>query len=221
MSALASHTPSSLPWAKAVRYTENGVPLQVGDGEWGSVTARSARALIAADPSTGNVAWFGVVAEHGDPAYYGVRLVVRGRKIAGVESVIDPKNALTPFGEPAAYDHDPLFGRLVPPGERRSRSDLLAAARRYYATLGIREFRRNELRFPLVDVAHGIVVAMTLIDHAALRGGASSAKDRGIDTPYPQSVGLIQALGILGGTVTHVETIGTIVPYLMPSPWDP
>jgi len=222
MSALAAHAPSRLPWADAVRYTENGVPLPVGEGEWGSVTASSSQALVAADPMTGNVAWFGIVEEHGDPAYYGVRLVVRGRKIAGIESVIDPKEDRAPFGDPAAYSHDRSFAGLVPVGERRSRSDLLAVARRYYVALRLREFPRDKLRepsFPLVDIEHGIVVATTYIDHPALHNWASGAKAHGIDTPYPQSIGVIQALEIRGGIVERVETIGTLVPYLMPSPW--
>ncbi|MGH8148713.1 MAG: hypothetical protein ACRETB_01870 [Steroidobacteraceae bacterium] len=222
MSALAAHVPARLPWADAVRYTEDGIPLNVGDGEWGSVTARSSQALIAADPTTGNVAWFGVVEEHGDPAYYGVRLVVRGRKIAGIESVIDPKEDPAPFGHPAAYGHGTSFAALLPAAERRSRSQLLAAARRYYAALRSRESPRDVVREPsfhLVDVEHGIVVATTYIDHPALRKWASSYQTRGLDTPYPQSIGLIQALEVRAGAVARVETIGTLVPYSLPSPW--
>jgi hypothetical protein len=222
MRSLAAHTPSALPWARAVRYTENGIPLQVGDGQWGSVTASSAHALVAADPTDGNVAWFGIVEEHGNPAYYAARLVVRGRKIAGVESVIDPEDDLAPFGDPATYASDPLFGRVVPSGDRTTRAELLARARSYYAKLRARESPRDGLRdprFPLVDVEHGIVVATTFIDHPAAHGTVAGANARTLDTPYPQTIGLIQALEIRGGKVAQVETIGTIVSYFMPSPW--
>lgn len=221
MSALAAHRPGQLPWADTVRYTENSVPLQVGDGQWGSVTARAAHALVAADPATGNVAWFGVVEEHGDPAYYGVRLAVRGRRIAGIESVIDPEDHLAPFGRPATFARDPQLWRALPPAERRPRAELLAAARRYYRTLLARE-PRDRLRdpsFPLVDVAHGVVVSTAFIDHSARHGAALGRPRPGLDTPYPQTLGLLQALVVRGGRVVRVESIGSALPYLMPSAW--
>lgn len=220
MSALAAHAPARLPWAKAVRYTEDSVPLQVGDGEWGSVTARASHALIVADPRTGNVAWFGVVEEHGDPAYYGVRLIVRGRRIAGAQSVIDPKDHLAPFGHPAAFIHNPAFAARVKPAQRQSRAALLRVARDYYRALlaGDARDKLRDPRFPLVDVAHGVVVATSFVDHPAVLAPVASDKS-GLDTPYPQTLGLIQALEIRAGKVARIETIATILPYFMPSPW--
>ena len=59
MDALVARTPEKLPWAPAVAYSENRVPMQVGDGTWGTVTARSKTALEVAEPANGQVAWIG------------------------------------------------------------------------------------------------------------------------------------------------------------------
>ena len=40
-------------------FTENDVPLALGKGLWATVTGVDAKGLEAADPLTGNVAWFG------------------------------------------------------------------------------------------------------------------------------------------------------------------
>src|SRR5688572_26107325 len=68
MKALAARDPAQVKLASNVRFTENNVFLPVGDGLWDTVTAVDAVGLEAADPSTGNAAWFGSVVENGRPA---------------------------------------------------------------------------------------------------------------------------------------------------------
>src|SRR5688572_32212316 len=63
MKALAARDPAQAKLAATVRFTENNVLLPVGDGLWDTVTAVDAVGLEAADPSTGNAAWFGSVVE--------------------------------------------------------------------------------------------------------------------------------------------------------------
>ena len=67
LDALAAKDPSRVPWAKRVQFTENNVSLQIGDGLWGTISGRTAYDLRVADPSSGEVAFFGVVEEHGVP----------------------------------------------------------------------------------------------------------------------------------------------------------
>src|SRR6188768_1903726 len=74
MQALAAREPSRARLAGTVRFTENNVLLPVGDGLWDTVTGVDATGLEAADPSTGNAAWFGSVKENGRPAIYAVRI---------------------------------------------------------------------------------------------------------------------------------------------------
>ena len=135
MNALVAHDPYRLPWTSTVRYTENSVSMMLGDGQWASVTGKSASALHVADPSTGNVAWFGVILEHGQPAYFAVRLRVLHRQIAEAEAVIHGKGEAGPFGDPDRYLHDPAFEQVIAPSERASRSQLIDLANGYFSTL--------------------------------------------------------------------------------------
>ncbi len=135
MAALVAHTPDSLPWADRVRFTENEVPLMIGDGAWGTVTKITGSPLTAADPETGNALWYGIVEEHGQPAYFGVRLGVVDGRIAEVESVVGRAGTPMPFADPAGYSPDPSFAQALAPGQREPRARLLALADGYYNTM--------------------------------------------------------------------------------------
>ena len=78
MDALVHKDPSRAHFAKDVRFTENDVEMPLGhDGLWGSISGVAPTGLEVADTTTGNAAWFGTVEEHGEPAYYAMRLKVR------------------------------------------------------------------------------------------------------------------------------------------------
>src|SRR5687768_3841182 len=110
MKALGARDPSKVKLAGNVRFTENNVPLPVGDGLWDTVTGVDATGLEAADPSTGNAAWFGSVVENGRPAIYAVRIHVANGAIDEIESVVHRKTALpAPFGDVTKMVHDPAF----------------------------------------------------------------------------------------------------------------
>jgi hypothetical protein len=219
MNALVAHDPSRLPWAKIVRYTENSVPMNVGDGEWNTVTGKSDDPIELADPTTGSVAWLGSVKEHGDPAYYGMRLKVRDRRISEVEVLIDPEQNPGRLGDPARHIHDPAFSSELPTGARSSRAGLLAsAARSLAADPELAGDRLRDPSFAIVDIDRGVVLATAFIDHAA-RHAERVGRDDTFNTPYPQTLGLIEALKIRAGRIERSETIYTSLPYAMPSPW--
>ena len=136
MDALVSKDPSRVHWAKTVRYTENSVSMMIGDGVWGTVTAKDANPQLEADPTTGTVAWFGSVEEHGQPSYYAMRLKVEDGKTSEVEVVLRRKNMDPgPFGDPSHYTHDPAFSEVVPAAQRSSRKTMIALADGYFSTL--------------------------------------------------------------------------------------
>jgi hypothetical protein len=135
MSALVAHDPSRLAWGATVRYTENSVPMMLGDGQWATLSGKSATALHVADSSSGNVAWFGTVEEHGQPAYFAVRLKIADRRIWEVETVIHGQGELGPFGDPEQYAHDPAFEEVLPSAARLTRAQLVALANGYFSTL--------------------------------------------------------------------------------------
>lgn len=129
MDALAARTPDALPWARIVAYSENRVPMAVGDGTWGTVTARSKTALEVADPGTGQVAWIGEIEEHGQPAYYAMRMKVAAGGIAGVEAIIRRLGGPPEYSDPKAWTPDPTFAETEK--KRLSRPQLIAVVNGY------------------------------------------------------------------------------------------
>lgn len=127
-------TVEPLPWAATVGFTENDVGLMIGDGLWGSSTAVG-EGYVLADPSTGNVLWFGLVEEHGQAAYAAFRLGVQGQSIAAVETIVGREGSPAPFAPTAGYAVDPSFSRTVPEGDRLPRRRLEALVSGYYSSL--------------------------------------------------------------------------------------
>jgi hypothetical protein len=129
MDALVARTPDALPWARTVAYSENRVPMAIGDGTWGTVTARSKAALEVADPKNGQVAWIGEVEEHGQPAFYAMRMKVVGDKIAGIEATIRRSGGPPEYSDPKAWTPDAAFGETEK--KRISRQQLIAVVNGY------------------------------------------------------------------------------------------
>jgi hypothetical protein len=140
MQALAARDPAKARLASTVRFTENNVVLPVGDGLWDTVTGVDATGLEAADPSTGNAAWFGSVKENGRPAIYAVRIHVKDGAIDEIESVVHRRTALpAPFGDVTAMVHDPEFNAVLPPEQRRPRERMLSIADAYFDTVQLND----------------------------------------------------------------------------------
>jgi hypothetical protein len=140
MKALAARDPAKLKLASNVRFTENNVLLPVGDGLWDTVSGVDATGLEAADPSTGNAAWFGSVKENGRPAIYAVRIHVTNGAIDEIESVVHRKTSLpAPFGDVTRMAHDPEFNELLTPEQRRPRERMLSIADGYFSTVELND----------------------------------------------------------------------------------
>lgn len=139
--ALEHRDPTRVRISPRVRFTENDVEMPLGnDGLWGTVNAVWDDALEVADEQTGNVAWFGIVEEHGNPAYLAARIKVEDGAITEVETVVNrlpdmPK----PFGDPEKVVHDPAFSEVLPPDERRPRERLVAVADGYFSTVELND----------------------------------------------------------------------------------
>src|SRR5262249_5140863 len=119
VAALKAKKPADVPAAKTLVFTENNVPLALGDGLWGTISDVSADALEVADAETGNAAWFGYVREHGEPAIYAMRIKVVDRKITEVETVVHRKTGLpAPFGDVTKMEHDKAFQEILPEEQR-------------------------------------------------------------------------------------------------------
>jgi hypothetical protein len=136
--ALVAQDWSGLPWAEHVGHTENDVGLQIGDGLWGTATSIG-EGFTVADPATGNVVWLGIVEEHGQAAYLGLRLGIEGRKIAEVESVVGRDGPPAPFAPTDGYRVDAKFSESVPRGQRSPRARMIALVDGYYNTVQLND----------------------------------------------------------------------------------
>jgi len=140
LAALVARDPARLPWAKNVKFTENNVELQVGDGLWGTITAKGADDLRAADPENGQVAYYGVVDERGTQSFLALRMRIVDHQVSEVETIVDRKGyGPGPFGDPATLKPVPVLLEDVPPEHRRPRERLISLADGYFNTLQLND----------------------------------------------------------------------------------
>ena len=125
LAAMADRAPERLPFARVVRYSENNVSIDIGDGAWATITAHGASALRAADPAAGQVVWMGEIAEHGQPGFMALRLKVEAGRISEIEAVIRRKGGPPQYGDPEAYRPDPAFA--APPAAHPAPKAMIAA----------------------------------------------------------------------------------------------
>lgn len=139
--ALANRDADSARLAPDVVFSENNVTMPVGnDGLWGTISKVREGALEVADVQTGNAAWFGIVEEHGNPAYLAMRIKVENNLITEIETIVNrlpdmPK----PFGDPDKVSHDPTWNDVLPQEEWRPRERLVAVADGYFSTVELND----------------------------------------------------------------------------------
>ena len=141
LDALEARDPARLAWADDAAFSENNVRLEIGDGLWNTISARRRTYdLKAADPETGQVAWFGIVEEHGHPAIMGLRLAVTGSGIAEVETIVCRSMEFGPFPSIETYVAPrSLMLAAVPDRDRRPREEMIRIANGYFDTLQLND----------------------------------------------------------------------------------
>lgn len=133
--ALASHDVGRFPHADDLRFTENNVPLKLGQGLWGTVTGAGAHDIVMADPETGNVGFMGSMEESGRTVLVSVRMKIDGDRVSELETIVLRRESgyfLHPEGwnDAAALLMTPLAD-----GERVSRDEMLRIVDVYFDTL--------------------------------------------------------------------------------------
>src|SRR5208282_3539082 len=91
LAAMVAHDPSRLPLAKTVKFTEDGVPLKLGDALWATASGLGTYKLDFAEPAAGAVGAFALVQENGTPAILMVRLKIARRQITEIETLVARK----------------------------------------------------------------------------------------------------------------------------------
>jgi hypothetical protein len=156
LDAVIAHNPKLLPLSRNVKFTENGVRLDVGDAHWKTVTGKGSYRLFVTDPEAGQVAFIGTIREEarnpeGSPSALALRLKVENRQITEIETLVirstaaqpgrgaAPNGAAAPAFTGAAVNLErlgspnKLFLETIPEAERMSRDDLIKTANMYFS----------------------------------------------------------------------------------------
>jgi len=141
LDALEEQDPSRLAFADGVAFSENKVRLAIGDGLWNTISGvRDSYDLKIADTASGQVAWFGIVEEHGHPAIMGLRLGMVGGAIAEVETIVCRAMEFGPFPSIESYVAPrPLMLADVRKDQRRPRANMVRIANGYFDTLQLND----------------------------------------------------------------------------------
>jgi hypothetical protein len=159
--ALVAHDPSALSLAPGARVTEDGKDAKLGEGLWLTVTGRGTFRQDYLD-TTKQVAATQVELQEGSvPVLYSLVLHLDGRKIAGVETLVqrvlpDSRFQPTELGKPIRGMND-----AIPKGKKQSRAALVAVALTYPEGLRIGNFTDGGTPFApdAYRVENGVILA--------------------------------------------------------------
>lgn len=145
LTAMVAKDLAALPLADGVRFAENGVALEPGQGSWATIDSVGTYRHIFADPRTGNVGAITTVTEHGAPAMLDLRLRVQDGQIHEIETLYirDP-------GGHARYEEmatpEATWLETVPEAERLGREDMVRVVNRYFSAM-VRNDGRGDYTF--------------------------------------------------------------------------
>ena len=129
LDAMVAHDASKAPFAKGVKFTENGQRLELGDGLWNSITAKGTYRLFVTDVEAQQVAFLGSIQEAGKGAMIGLRLRIRNNQITEAEHFVQRSPNSAAGFERIGYK----WTEPVPPAERMSREELVRVANMYFS----------------------------------------------------------------------------------------
>ncbi len=134
LNALVAHDPSRLPLAKNVKFTENTIPLPVGEALWQTASDLPAYRLIACDPQNGQVGFFAFMKENGFPVILAARLKVAREEITELETIV-VREGQRPIPEENMQRVKPLYLEALKPEEKVSREEMLRVSDLYFDAL--------------------------------------------------------------------------------------
>lgn len=94
VAAMARNSLGELPLAASARYTENGVPVTIGTGNWWTFDGARDWQVHMADPASGQGGWLGAIDERGLFAMMAMRWKLEGGLINEIETVTGRPQAL-------------------------------------------------------------------------------------------------------------------------------
>ena len=131
LTALVINDPSKLPVADNLKVTENGYPIQLGQGLFETASEITYKHYLPA-PSTNQIILFGVVKETMRLANFLVRLKIRNEKITEIETII-AREGTASIADPAALKTPkPIYETILDPSERTPREIMITAVESYF-----------------------------------------------------------------------------------------
>ena len=134
LKALSGHAPQSLAGTAGLKFTENNVPLPLGQALWNTVSAVGTPMRIV-DPATGSVALLVQVEEGGRPALLAARLRLRGGKLAELDTVVARKESSTFLVPEGVSGGAAVMEQVLTPAQQRPRARLIQIADGYFRGL--------------------------------------------------------------------------------------
>ncbi|MDB6011605.1 MAG: hypothetical protein JWL65_3855 [Gammaproteobacteria bacterium] len=134
LAAIVRHDPAGAPLHPALRATENGREIPVGEGCWRSIE-RFAGEQFFVDPQARQLVMMGVAYRDSRPWPFAVRLRIQGGHVIESEVVVstDPKGHFADVEQ--LLKPDILYDAPVPPARAASLEQLRAAADSYWEGL--------------------------------------------------------------------------------------
>jgi hypothetical protein len=133
--ALSRRDPTSLALSDTVKYTENGRVIGLGDGFWHTAGQPLAYRDYVLDPESGGVAVLTALEEYGAVAQMFLRLKIRDREIAEIETFVVRVGDQRWFAPEQLAHFSDIFAQTVPAAERHSRQELVDAANAYFTAV--------------------------------------------------------------------------------------
>ena len=148
LNAMVGRDPAAAPLAANVRFTEDAVPLKVGEGLWKSLIKFRSYRLDFIDTREGTAAVHAVFEENGAPLLFAGRLKVVDRKITEIETMVVRSQAESMLFAPANLVTPNAVMTYAPQAsERMPRDQMVAIASRYPAGLRLGSFVTADVPF--------------------------------------------------------------------------
>jgi hypothetical protein len=179
LTALVKHDPAAAPLALGFRQTENAKVRAPGTGLWQSATRLGELDRRYFDAVTQQAGYFGTLEEAAGPAIVTLRLAVEDQRITEAEWVINRKGdpGLGPLGggQADAAFYDPAYlvahapaERVLPRGERLSRSELVAITNSYFDGLSAHDGKVIVAHSGCVRIENGALTTQRPIEGGGL-----------------------------------------------------
>jgi hypothetical protein len=157
--ALSARDPARLPAAPNVKFTENGRVLELGEGFWKTAGPAIRYRDYVLDPDAGGAAALTALREYDGIAQMFLRLKVEQRAITEIETFVVRVGDQRWFAPQNLEGLSDLYSRAVPPAERHTREELVAAADAYFTaveTEGTPQFEQAPFATGMKRIENGL-----------------------------------------------------------------